>query len=245
MIGHNENTSGHTAQPTLDMAAGDAKDEQLKVNKDFLDQKAEEQAGTVHATAIDPSKVQIDNEIAVHFDSCNQLDVSNADPAYRYYWCGTAMRGWMVTYLLGIRIRSSASPYPEPIWEVVKGDMKESFENRDATGVRRVGDVILMRCRLDRYALFRRWERAQRLAAQDPNASASTALAALEEAHRRGVRGINLLVNDPMADPRYRRMAMQAAARGVAKDKFDALIREGKVPGFESGGPAFNAATAR
>jgi hypothetical protein len=242
MTGANENTSGHVAQPTVGMPAGDAKTEQAKINTDFLAQAAEEKASTVHATAIDPTKVKIENEIAVHFSRENQLEVTNAQAGYKYYWAGTAARGWEVTYLLGIRLREPSGGMT-PVWEVVKGDLPESVENKDVTGVRRIGDCILMRARMDRWMLWRKWERQRRIEMMDPMASAAEALAAEADARRRGVTGIRLTVNNPLSDPRYRRLAQQAARKGVDKSQLDAMIRDGKLPGFEAGGEGFAAVT--
>jgi hypothetical protein len=232
MKGTNANAGGYEAQPTVEMPPGDAKREQEAINLDFLQEEAEKKANGVNAGTIDPSKIKPDREILVHFSMAGNLEVSNADPGYVYYWCGTAGHGWMITYLEAFRLKNLDTGHIEPIWEVVKGDMKESWENRDVTGVRRVGDTILMRCRLDRYYLFRKWDREQRMQQQDPEAAASGLLAAEEEAHRKGFTGLNVKVNDPSSDPRLRRMMMQAAARGIAKEKFLHMLREGKIPGF-------------
>src|SRR5436190_15732469 len=129
MKGTNANAGGHLAQPTIEMPAGDAKHEQEEINKDFLDQAGEEAAAGVHAATVDPSKIKPDREILVHFTMAGNLEVSNADPNYVYYWPGTGGHGWMITYLEAFRLKNLDAGHIEPIWEVVKGDMKESWEN--------------------------------------------------------------------------------------------------------------------
>jgi hypothetical protein len=212
------------AKPTTGMPAGDARREQERENADALAERIETE--TPEGGAINPNVFRIENEIAQHF---NELEVSHADPAYRYAWVCTKANGVMVTSKQALRVRD-ASGYMQPCWEIVKGDMAEARESRDETGLRRIGDVILMRCRRDRFALLQQAEahkREMRKASVDSNL-----IAMGEEARRRG-HGVIVRVDSNLADPKVRAYAQRAAAQGIARDKFDEMIRNGEIPGLQ------------
>jgi len=227
-----------TGQPLKNLPAGHDRDEQEKINTDLLAEAAETKAEEEDTVAIDPKALTKDREILAHFNHANQLAISNPDPAHIYYWCGTAGGGVMVTWMLGVRIRSVATGQIEPIWEVVKDNPgNESWENRDVTGVRRIGDTILLRARKDRFALYEQWKAARNRKQQNPEAAAGILLNAGEQAQRAGL-GIRVSVNSPLADPHYRALARRAANMGIARQQFDNMLKEGKVPGLVVPGAA-------
>ena len=218
---------GSRPRSTEGMPAGYERDEQEQINADALAEEAETRRAGIEGGRIDPKVFEPDREIISHF---NELDVSNADPAYKYCWVCTAARGVMVTAKLAIRVRNMATGHMEPTWEVVTGAMREAEECKDATGVRRIGDTILMRCRKDHFALIQKFENEKRLHQQGANES--TLLEMAEQQNRRG-RGVVVHVNSPLADPQLRDAARRAAARGIARKQFEGMIRAGTVPGME------------
>lgn len=128
--------------------AGDARREELKRRDDALAAEAEAASATVGA--IDPAKLEIDNEIAVEIVEHNALSVSGAQLGKRYCWVrafskdGRAdMQPVMAKQSIRVRLRGSSDLIPA--WEVIL-DGPESRENIDVHGYRRIGDCILMRC---------------------------------------------------------------------------------------------------
>lgn len=214
------------AKPTTGMPAGHTRDEQERENADALAERAE----GLTAEAINPNVFRVDNEIAQHIaEHFNELEVSRPDPAYKYAWVCTKANGVMVTSKLALRVRNPDG-FPEPCWEVVKGsDMQEAVESKDETGLRRIGDVILMRCRKDRYALL---QQAERYKQEMRRASVDSNLIAMGEEARRKGHGVIVRVDSSLADPKVRAYANRAAAQGIARDKFDEMIRNGEIPGL-------------
>lgn len=152
------------AKTTVDMPAGDARNEQLRVNADALAAEAAAKAGV---GAIDASAFEEDPAVLYELlrDNVNQLDVTNAQPGYVYCW----PRGWneaggawdtQVNEKRMHRIRDKATGNVQPVWEFVNRD-----EDPEARGcivrdtpyggyARRIGDCVLMRTRRDWYELL-------------------------------------------------------------------------------------------
>lgn len=123
-------------------APGHSRDEELLKRMDTLDEKAESLSNQLEITKVDSKNYEPDREILSHYKD-GDLPVSNKDDNYVYCWVFRDPQN----RLGGRQIMQKKVQ----TWEVVSGDMRESWENRDVNGYRIVGDVLLMRIRLDRY----------------------------------------------------------------------------------------------
>jgi len=193
---------------------GDARREELSRRTDELEEMAEELSENVGT--IDPRVLEPDPAIMGQF---NMLDVSNADPAYRYCWVYTGQLGSMVKMKL------------VEGWEVVQGDMQEAKELTQGDGTRRLADVLLMRIRLDRAIMLDRQDRERRERQQQ------AVTAQLEEAGARYAKeGVIVSTPTNMSPERLKTMETRAGARRTAMGAVDNMLREGTVPGVPSPG---------
>ena len=195
---------------------GDARREVLSERGDALEQRNEELGQD--RGRIDPSKLRVENELAQHF---NELEVSNQDPAYVYAWVQAGFYGRF------IKAKLSRS------WEVVQGDMQEAVELKGmgADTTRRLGDVILMRCRKDIYKRLMRQEDAHRRAVE------SGVTSEIEEMGRKYEKyGLIVHAGEGLSPTLLKRMQTSAVARQATGKKVDQLIREGRMPGAPAPG---------
>lgn len=120
---------------------GDARREELKKRQDMLNQFAEELAQKEETGAVDPKKLEVDRELAQHFDKrqMSMLYVSNRQPGWEYTWQNDVSQA-------GLQVIMKKTDG----WEVVCGNDPEAMERRDERGYRRVGDCILMKIPTDR-----------------------------------------------------------------------------------------------
>lgn len=210
-------------------AAGYLREEELKKRTDNLEQAAEEYG--VDLTRIDPNKMKVDNELAVMiFDS---ISISNKQAEYTYRWGNyVAQNGYDVKECMSQRVVDSSGQSVRT-WEIVQGDMPEAAEQKGLSGdtTRKVGDVMLLRCRKDVYVLIDRYRRLQR---ERRERGVSAALEELGEKYRD--KGVKVHTNTRMADPAFRREAARAAASGIAREKFNEQLREGTVAGMPAPG---------
>jgi len=189
---------------------GDARREVLKERAEPLAQAAE--AANADVGTIDPRTFEVENELAQHF---NELEVSNAQPEFEYCWVQSAFHGRYIKYKL------------TEGWEVVQGDMPEALELRGmaADTTRRLGDVILMRMQKDRYLRLRRQREAHQRAMES---GVTTALQEMGDRYA----GQGIIVHTNPNDQLLKRMQSGAAARQMAGQRFDKMIRTGNVPGI-------------
>lgn len=187
--------------------AGYKRDEELKLRTDTLAREAETRGGEVEA--IDPSRLKVDPELAQYFDI---LHVSNADPTYKYFWVFTGQHGLFIKKKLIVG------------YEIVQGDMPEAIELKGMGGdtTRKLGDVVLMRIRIDQWKKLDRLEEAKRAAQQGSVLSPIRELAEKNARH-----GINVYTQDSMPEQYLKRMQ----ARSIAQNKMAQMVREGNVPG--------------
>ena len=201
-----------------DLPAGDARREAMREAEDTLAEAAE--AASDERGAIDPRAFKIENEIARYF---NELEVSNPDPAYQYRWVQAGFHGRFIKMAQTERVPEGGGL--APCWEVVQGDMPECMELRGpaADTTRRLGDVILMRCRKDRFLKLQRMRDARRAALQS---GSTTELEELGRQYRH--RGVIIHTNlgDAMAEGRGTLLRQQGLQ--MVSD----MIREGSVPGL-------------
>lgn len=200
--------------------AGDAQRDELKARGDALAEQAET-LGVVGG-AINPKAFAIDREIAGHV---NELDVSNASPEYAYAWVWTGQQGIKVKEKLARRVREGDGLVV--CWEVVNGDMPEASELKTVDGTRRLGDVMLLRCRKERKEQLDAQDEIQRARRE---ASINEPLEELARKYPRLVK-VHTDLNDPTLQAGLRR----GAARGFAAQQFDTAIRGGTVPGMPAG----------
>lgn len=192
--------------PTLP-PAGDERREELRRREDALAEQAE--SASAAGGAIDPKALAVENELAEHF---NELAVSKQDPAYVYKW---EQAGFYGRFMKASLARG---------WEVVQGDMEEAVELKGigADTTRRLGDVILLRCRKDIYKRIKLQEEAHRKAVE------SGVTTELEELGARAA-GLGVKVHnfDAMSPESQKRMF----GRQMAMGQVDRAIRSGQMPG--------------
>jgi hypothetical protein len=211
-------------------AAGHARREELKRRLESL-QKEIESLDDGDRGTIDPSKLEIDREVAVHFTGPDaELYISNADRNFKYTWV------YRDPYnkFGGRFVRS----YQVDGWQIVTGsDMREAWEHRSVTGERWVADCLLMRMRVDKHAEMH-IKRLQRRVALEHGVTSQ-----LEElAARSGVK-VHTHYDDM---PGHLQSAVESAssghmqrrqfARQMASTQMDKAIRAGKIPGVRAPG---------
>jgi hypothetical protein len=202
----------HESKPVTNIPAGHKRDEQLKINKDALDQKADTKAATLEVERIDPDAFRIDREIAAQFD---ELFVANQLPDYHYCWVNSQSDG-------GKQIRAKLAFKG---WEIVHGDMPEAPDLKDAAGNRRLGDVLLMRIKKERYNALLHYQDELVLRQQQ---SITSNIKSLGDKYR----GKGITVHDQIPDKMMK--SMEASARGAmaARTQLDTNLRDGNIAGL-------------
>lgn len=196
-------------KPTLP-PAGHKRDEELLKRQDQLDEKAETQAAKLDMGAIDPDVLKAERELLNSMDSTM---VTDADPNYHYTWVNfQSYHGWAVKSKLAFRG-----------WEVVNGSMPEASECRQVDGTRKLGDVLLMRIKIDRYNILKALEEEDR---NKFNQTPTSNLSALADKYAN--KGLILRVNDTR-DLKH----MESRHRGAmaAQEKFETGLRDGTIQG--------------
>ena len=117
-------------------SAGHARDEELKKRTDNLDAAAEFMSDDQEIYGVDPKAFEEDREILAHLD---ELHIADALPDHHYLWAYFGMNGRVVWQ----RKRDG--------WKVVSGNDPEAPELKDADGLRKIGDCLLMKIPLERY----------------------------------------------------------------------------------------------
>lgn len=206
-------------QPNLP-PPGDERREVLAARQDQLDQQIDEKSQQTFA--VDPSKMEPDPEILGDIQK-GFLDPPNADPNFKYAW--TQCRhpvdhpSRMVESKLQERLQVNGQ-WIHP-WQVVMGtdpDAKGLRISAENTCV--IGDVLLMRCRKDYYALLEAERRRKTL---ERYYSADSGL--VEVAMSAGAQGGEQAYN------KYRDDANQSLFGNEFKMKLDNALRTGTLPG--------------
>jgi hypothetical protein len=217
-----------TARDDLLPPAGHARREELKRRLESL--QAEIEALPDDQGRIDPSKLEIDREVAVHFSGPDaELFISKADPNYRYTW---VYRDPYNRYG-GRFVRS----YQVDGWEIVDSGCVEAREHRAVDGTRWVADCLLMRMRCDHHAALHLKRFRRRVELEHGIASNLQELA-----DKKGVK-IHTSFEEM---PAHLQSAVESSssglnqrrqyARQMAATQFDKAIRAGKVPGMPAPG---------
>jgi hypothetical protein len=200
----------------------------LKERQDTLEQQAEELAGSLEREAINPDKLRPIREIQYAIRQ-GALQVTNAQPGYRYSWVCTQM------HAQGIWQKKTLG------WETVHGDMPESREHTVEDSSRRIGDTILMRIPEER---AREIDAYNEYMAQTRLVGTENELIDFGEAYRG--RGLSVSRLEDMPENKQRAVAargaagragakelfMEQATKSVALGAIDEKLREGNVPGL-------------
>jgi hypothetical protein len=117
-------------------APGDARDEELRKRADTLAEEAERRANEQELHTVDAAAMQIDNELAQHYNPmhASMLTVSNPQQGWTYAWANFVNQA-------GVQVMMKKTDG----WVVVSGTDPESVEHKGTDGTRRIGDVLLMR----------------------------------------------------------------------------------------------------
>lgn len=203
-----------------DLPAGDERRDAERSATDQLAQAAEQRQ--VDGGTIDPQALKIDNEIAQHF---NELEVTNAQPEYAYCWVNAGHAGRFIKAKLSERVRLGDTIVP--VWEVVQGDMPEAPELRGmmADTTRRLGDVILMRAKLDAYLRVKQLREAR---ARAMFTGTTTELEELGRQYRH--RGV--VIRTDFGADQLEQMGRRALLQQQAHQMVDRMMRTGTVPGL-------------
>lgn len=208
--------------------AGDAQRDELKRREDQLHARAEKeipQGGAIRSDVLKEDR-EVLSEI-YDFNGYNQLQVKGALPDYVYKWVKIATANSPTDMVAQEQVFAviDADGNRVPCWEVVCGSMPEASDCKDATGVRRIVDVILMRCRKDRYEALMRYQ-AEQHARQVAGVNAT----ALEMGER--LRGRGITVSEIGTTPQDWVKTRQEGMRHLAMQGLGNQIREGTVPGL-------------
>lgn len=207
--------------------AGHQRRETLKARDERLQIEAERIAEQIIRGSVDPSKLEIINDIA---SKTEQLNVSNPQPGFVYAWMSINQHGHHISRMENLG------------WVVVQGDDPEALELKGSgrgAGVgspgthRQLGDVILMKIPRERYLVLRAREIARTKQIQQ---SSAATLAALGEQFRgKGliVKPFGMKAGDDFALAGPEIKPGRFTSRQKALDMVDSHLREGTVPGME------------
>jgi hypothetical protein len=203
--------------------AGDDRRDELKRRADELAKEAAEV--TAELNAINPKAFKVDREIAQKVTGdYNELSVPNADPAFTYCWVyNDPSRRLGNRWIMGKKSEG---------WEIVyhdQDDAKGLEHCRHVDGSIVIGDVTLMRLPLDKFLLLERKRRSRQRAVES---GVTSELQELGDKYAGS--GARVLTPENMPPDYLKRMAGSHAARQVAGQRFDKMIRTGNVPGAET-----------
>jgi len=202
--------SDHTPLPD----PGHERREALKRRLEKLNAEAAELSAELEVEVVDSSKLEPDREILQHYNA-GDLPVSNRQDGFEYCWVFADPRNNMAgRQVFKKRIQG---------WEVVSGAMPEASDHKHVDGTRRVGDVLLMRIRYDRYVKLRREEK-ETLKKREAGVSAGF----MELGQKHAATGIK--VYDTVPDNALKH-AQNAAAQERAGKITDKWIKGGNMPG--------------
>lgn len=199
--------------------AGYERNEELKIRQDTLEEAGEKRAGKLEVEAIDPKKLKVDREIrGILENDPNALMVSDNDAMYEYCWVYFGRQGTWVW-----RKKHEG-------WEVVSGKMVESKEYLAEDTTRRIGDVLLMRMRKDRFAILEA-KQLERKKKQDLGVVGH--LRELGEKYAGTGIKVHTSADSRLQSGRGVMETVEArAATQVAGSGVDKMVREGSVPGL-------------
>ncbi len=193
---------------------GHERREALRKRLDGLNIEAANIAAEIEVETVDANKIEPDREILQHYNS-GDLPVSRRQDGFEYCWVFADPRNNM----------AGRQVFKKKVqgWEVVNGAMLEAADHKHVDGTRRVGDVLLMRIRYDRYVKLRREER-ETLKRREAGVSAGF----MELGQKHASTGIK--VYDTVPDNAMKH-AQTAAAQERASKMTTKWIKGGNMPG--------------
>jgi hypothetical protein len=204
---------------------GYAREEELRQRNDALTEQAETMSAEREVYAMQGTEAfEPDPEILRHFEQGN-LPVSNASKAYRYCWVQRDPNNrYGNMHIMRKKVEG---------WELVVHDMPEAREHKFVDGTRVVGDVALMRIRLDRWLLLERQaiRRRNRRVQRNYDAIHNEAERANSAA---GGKLVDVVENADEAT--LQRLQRKSDALKMTQNYTDKLVREGKMPGVHAPG---------
>lgn len=195
--------------------------EELARRQDELQREAERVADKMIRGSIDPSQLEIANEIA---SKTQWMSVSNADPAFVYGWVSKNRHGQHIQAMHRLG------------WTTVQGEDPEAIElkgTRMGTSLgttRELGDVILMKIPRERYIVLKALEEKRK---RDVQRASTAGLIELAGQYRDNVKISPYRMDDPhgdMSGPDIRPRNFTSKQGAV---RFIQDIREGTLPGME------------
>lgn len=201
---------------------GHQRQEQLRRRQDELQAEAERVADRMIRGQIDPSQLEIANEIA---SKTQWMNVSNADPAFVYGWVSTNRHGQHI---------QAMTRYG---WIIVSGDDPEAIELKGTHAgtspgtTRELGDVVLMKIPKERYIVLKALEEKRK---HDIQRASTAGLVELGDKYKKKgfiVRAHNM--PDPHGDLSGPDIRPRAFTSKAGAQRFIQDLRDGTVPGME------------
>lgn len=211
-----EIAAGNAPDPNLP-PAGYARDEELLRRQDALEAKLDALLGKLDIQSINPATFKEDREIQYALTEKNDgLGVTDREPGYEYCWARAAGDDSQQVW----RRKSRG-------WEVVQGNMKECSHLKIADGTRRIGDVLLLRIRMDRHLMNVREDRERTLKRQF---GAEAEVHGFAASHPNAFGRIESTNDDPTTPTMQK--TLQRGAQKAAMQQVDGMLRKGNVPGM-------------
>jgi len=194
--------------------AGAERRDELKRRADGLEERAETEFADTGA--INPKAFAPDRDILSQYD---RFDVSKAQDGYVYCWARYRDPGSQVEAKRALAVRTAGGWVP--VWELVIGkDMPEAMECLAVDGTRKIGDVLLLRARADRYRLLQQYQEELRYRQQH---GVDASIKELGAKHGVTIHSTNQDINNPV----MQRALGRAQAKSMAMNRFADKLRDG------------------
>lgn len=197
------------------LPAGVARNEAKAIVADELAERAETELAGVNT--IDPSKLELDREVAYIYERTDGYEVKNPVAGYVYCWVREDKPGSQVQWKRAQRVRMPDGDHAA-LWEVVQSDMPENPDEKDVRGYRKIVDCILMRAKAERFRAYQQ-EQARLNHLREHGTSDG-----MEELARRS-KGMVKVYSE--ADISNKGTLDDAMRKGMARGEFTKRLREG------------------
>lgn len=197
---------------------GHARREVLAQRQDKLEESAEQKAAADHAERIDPSQIEVDEEIMrllAMGSGTDGLAIDKPQPGRHYCWASMRHNGLSIQAKVALGYRA------------VSGTDPECEMYRQADGTRVIADAILMWIPEARYRAIK-FAQAKRAALID--GASERDVRELADKH-----GVRIYRHDEMPERLVEATGKRLLALDVAARKRDTMLREGSMPGVPAG----------
>lgn len=206
---------------------GDKRREAMQRKAAKLIAEAERLTSQLEGGSVDRDSLKVENEVRASFNEFNEVYVSNALDDSKYIWIfrdpHNEYGGRFVRRMQALG------------WKVVQGDDKEAWEHRHVDGTRVVADCLLMKIRLDAYAVLQQRDRLLREAQQ-----AGVYANVFDVADQTGVRvwdqsNMPDIVSQGLGDTAMSQRQARALGRfhaGNRNGTYDRMLKQGTIPGI-------------